>query len=160
MANATVPNQTPLRRRPRSSGGMQLAELFAPDEDHKIRLAAQIGITHGIVMANRVLSRVPSSQYVEALLKIRSDLQSAGLVFAGVESHPVPAEKIKLGLPGRDEEMENYKAAIDALGRVEIPVLCYNWMAGLGWYRTKYDAHERGGALTSEFDAEAAAAQG
>jgi mannonate dehydratase len=39
-------------------------------------------------------------------------------------------------------------------------VLCYNFMAGLGWYRTKVDVPERGGALTSEFDLQAAKAQG
>jgi mannonate dehydratase len=49
---------------------------------------------------------------------------------AGVESHPVPAEKIKLGIEGRDEELENYIAAIKALANVGIPVLCYNFMAG------------------------------
>jgi hypothetical protein len=30
------------------------------------------------------------------------------------------------------------------------------WMAGLGWYRTRADVSERGGALVSEFDNEAA----
>jgi mannonate dehydratase len=73
-------------------------------------------------------------------------------VFAGVESHPVPAEKIKLGLPGRDEEIENYIAAIRALAQVGVPMVCYNWMAGIGWYRTRVDVPGRGGALISEFD--------
>ena len=79
---------------------------------------------------------------------------------AGVESHPVPAEKIKLGVDGRDEEIENYIAAIRALGNVGIPVLCYNFMAGLSWYRTKVDAPGRGGALITDFDLQAAKAQG
>src|ERR1019366_5208500 len=73
--------------------GMQLAELFAPDDDHKIRLAAQIGITHGIVMANRVLKDIPPSRYLAALEKIRADLRSAGLVFAGVESMPADCSR-------------------------------------------------------------------
>ena len=79
---------------------------------------------------------------------------------AGVESHPVPAEKIKLGVDGRDEEIENYIAAIKALSNVGIPVLCYNFMAGLGWYRTKVDAPGRGGALITDFDNAAAKASG
>ena len=82
------------------------------------------------------------------------------MAIAGVESHPVPAEKIKLGLPGRDEEIDNYLAAIDALAKVGIPMICYNFMAGLGWYRTKSDVKERGGALSSEFSNADAKKQG
>ena len=37
---------------------------------------------------------------------------------------------------------------------------CYNWMAGIGWYRTKVDVPERGGALASEFDNQIAQKQG
>ncbi len=140
--------------------GIQLAELFALNEDHKIRLAAQIGITHAIVGVSPALSAVPRAGYVNALQKIKSDFQAAGMIFAGVESHPVPAEKIKLGLPGRDEEIENYLAAIQALAQVGVRMVCYNWMAGLGWYRTRVDLPGRGGALISEFDNEAAKKQG
>src|SRR5262249_42795863 len=94
------------------------------------------------------------------LSRIKAEFEAAGFVIAGVESHPVPAEKIKLGLEGRDEEIENYKAAIDALAKVGIPMICYNWMAGLGWYRTRVDISERGGALVSEFDCDDATKQG
>lgn len=140
--------------------GIQLAELFGLDEDHKIRLASQIGITHAIVGVSPALSQIPRGRYFEALRKIKADFQAAGMVFAGVESHPVPAEKIKLGLPGRDEELENYVAAIQALGQAGVPMVCYNWMAGLGWYRTRVDIPARGGALISEFDNQAAKRQG
>src|SRR5216683_4459423 len=89
---------TPQRKRPDPNRrGIQLAELFALDEDHKIRLAAQIGITHAIVGVLPALSRIPRGRYVETLRKIQADFLAAGMVFAGVESHPVPAEKIKLG---------------------------------------------------------------
>ena len=150
------------QRRPRDPQrrGMQLAELFAVGEDHKIRLASQIGITHAIMNTAATLSRVPRDRYVQELRKIKADLNAAGLVFSGVESHPVPAEKIKLGLPGRDEEIENYRAVIPALAQVGVSLLCYNWMAGIGWYRTRTDIPGRGGALLSEFDNKAASALG
>ncbi len=106
------------------------------------------------------LSRVPRDRYIETLEKIKADFQASGMTIAGVESHPVPAEKIKLGLPGRDEEIENYIAAIQALSKVGILMVCYNFMAGLGWYRTRVDVPERGGALVSEFDTQAAIHQG
>jgi mannonate dehydratase len=166
MSAAAVPSaaeaaSTPLRkpRDPRRRG-MQLAELFSVGEDHKIRLASQVGITHAIVSTSSTLSQVPRGRYVQQLQKIKADLNAAGLIFAGVESHPVPAEKIKLGLPGRDEEIENYLAVIQALSQVGVPLLCYNWMAGIGWFRTRTDVPGRGGALLSEFDNEVAKAQG
>jgi mannonate dehydratase len=126
--------------------------VLGPGQTDKFRLARQIGINHAIVNVAPVLGRTRREQYFETLSKLKAEYQAAGLTIAGVESHPVPAEKIKLGLPGRDEEIENYHAAIEALGKVGIPMVCYNFMAGLGWYRTKVDVPERGGALTSEFD--------
>jgi mannonate dehydratase len=142
------------------SAGLQLAELFQPDEDHKIRLASQIGITHAIVGVLSTLRAVSRGEYLEKLYRIKSKFEAAGLIFAGVESHPVPAEKIKLGLPGRDEEIENYIAAIGALSQLGASLLCYNWMAGISWYRTRTDLPGRGGALLSEFNQSDAERQG
>src|SRR5437879_3135359 len=139
---------------------IQLAELFGPVVDSKVRLARQTGVNHAIVAVSGALSQVPRDRYVETLKKIKSDFKAAGMTIAGVESHPVPAEKIKLGFPGRDEEIENYIAAIQALSQVGIPMVCYNFMAGLGWYRTRSDVPERGGALASEFDNQVATQQG
>jgi len=145
---------------PPHRGAIKLAELFGIGEDSKLRLARQIGIKHAIVSVNSALSQVPRTRYLETLEKIKADFEAAGMTIAGVESHPVPAEKIKLGLPGRDEEIENYIVAIKALSDLAIPMVCYNFMAGLGWYRTRVDVAERGGALVSEFNNEAAIQQG
>jgi mannonate dehydratase len=130
---------------------IRIAELFEPGDTRKLRLAAQAGVTDAIGRVVKVLAQVPRSGYVRTLAAIRGEFEEAGLKFAGVESHPVPAEKIKLGAPGRDEEIENYLAVIRALAENGVRLLCYNWMAGLGWYRTRVDAAERGGALVSEF---------
>src|SRR5437899_12134237 len=61
--------------------GIQLAELFALDEGHKIRLASQVGITHAIVGVLPALRSVPAKRYVETLRKIKADFQAAGLAF-------------------------------------------------------------------------------
>mgnify|MGYP001032597539 CR=1 FL=1 len=115
-------------------GGIRLALALGLGQEQRFKLARQIGVNHAIVSVLPALSKVSREQYVETLSRIKADLAAAGLTIAGVESHPVPAEKIKLGLAGRDEEIENYRAAIEALGKVGIPLLCYNFMAGLGWY--------------------------
>jgi mannonate dehydratase len=135
-----------------NQAGIKLALILGPGQNDRFRLARQIGVTHAIAGVTGALSKVRRSEYVDTLARIKAEYTAAGLIIAGVESHPVPAEKIKLGLPGRDEEIENYRAAIDALGKVGIPMVCYNFMAGLGWYRTRVDVPGRGGALTSEFD--------
>jgi mannonate dehydratase len=158
-AGARAASRTPARK-PAARRGIQLAELFGPGDRNKIRLAHQVGITHAIVGVSGALRKAPRDRYPEVLAQIKADFRDAGLVFAGVESHPVPAEKIKLGLPGRDEEIENYIAAIGALAKTGVDMVCYNWMAGIGWYRTRVDFPERGGALVSEFDNEAARKQG
>jgi mannonate dehydratase len=139
---------------------MKLAELFKPEEHEKIKVARQIGVRHAIVTVSYALDKVARDRYVETLQRIKAEFQAAGMTVAGVESHPVSAEKIKLGLPGRDEEIENYVAAVRALGEVGVPMVCYNFMAGLGWYRTRVDAQGRGGALLSEFDNQVAERQG
>lgn len=139
---------------------MKLAELFRPGQEQRLRLARQAGLNHAIVNVIGALREAPRDKYVAALKTIKRDFEEVGLTIAGVESHPVPAEKIKLGMPGRDEEIHNYLAAIEALAEVGIPMVCYNWMAGLGWFRTRTDVFERGGALVSEFDNDAAVRQG
>jgi mannonate dehydratase len=160
-APLTLSATTPLRaRRDENASGIQLAELFSMDEPFKIRLAAQAGVRHAIVLTRPVLDRVPRAHYFETLLGMKSQLADAGLSFAGVESHPVSAERIKLGQAGRDEEIENYIAVLKALSKIGVMLVCYNWMAGLSWYRTRADLPGRGGALLSEFDNRVALQQG
>jgi mannonate dehydratase len=65
---------------------------------------------------------------------------------------------MKLGLNGRDEEIQNFINAIQALSQNGIKMICYNWMAGIGWTRTNQQVTERGGAITSEFDLKTAEA--
>src|ERR1039457_2846128 len=92
-ASAAVPPAeaaagTPMRQaRGANRRGMQLAELFLPGEDHKIALAAQIGITHAIVTVSRALGAAPRTSYAEVLRQIGGEFAAAGMVFAGVEKY-------------------------------------------------------------------------
>jgi mannonate dehydratase len=160
-AGRSADDKSPLRHRaPAPQQGIKLALVLGRDTESRIRLAQQAGIRHVIVSVDQALNQVTRDRYVETLSGIKQRYNAAGMTIAGVESHPVAAEKIKLGLPGRDEEIENYRAAVEALGEIGVPMLCYNFMAGLGWYRTKIDVPTRGGALASEFDKAEAEKQG
>ena len=123
--------------------------LSLKDTD-SMKLCRQMGVTHAIT--GGPFGDISRDQYGAAARKLKEDFAEAGFTVAGIEGHPVPFEKIKLGMDGREEEMNNTLAAVEALGKAGIPMICYNFMAGLGWYRTKFDVQERGGALTSEFD--------
>lgn len=131
---------------------IKICLVWGDHNQHLVKLSEQIGVTHAIAGTAGPLSRVPRSQYAETVAKINSGYKAAGLTIAGIESHPVPANKIKLGLPGRDEEIENYIAAIKALGEAGIPMVCYDFMAGIDWYRSNLHDPGRGGCSTMSFN--------
>ena len=138
--------------------GFQLCELFSNPESQDVKIAKQLGVTH--VIAGMMLSRVRREEYADLARKTREEWNATGMRVAGVEGHPVAFEKLKLGVEGAEEEIENTKWAIAALSKAGIPMICYNFMAGLGWTRTNTKIEERGGAMTSEFDLEASKALG
>lgn len=84
------------------------------------------------------------------LVKYRDTLESFGLNLAVMEDVP-PMTKIRLGLPGRDEEIDEFKKFITNLGRIGVGVLVYDWWCGLGWQRTRHVAASRGGARVSAY---------
>jgi mannonate dehydratase len=138
-----------------SGGRIVLCELTGPG-----RLATtmqQMGLVH--VIAGMGL-RGTVEQQAEQVAKRKAEYEAAGLKIVGVEGAPVAFEKMKLGLDGRDEEIQNFVNAIQALSQNGIKMICYNWMAGVGWTRTNQKVLERGGAITSEFDLKAAEALG
>lgn len=57
------------------------------------------------------------------LRAIRAQVESHGLRLSCVEGGP-PMDKIILGADGRDEQIENFKACLRAMGEAGIPILC------------------------------------
>lgn len=85
------------------------------------------------------------------LLLMKQRFENCGITVEVIESRP-PANKIKLGLPGRDEEIAVIQELIRNMGKVGIPVWCYDFMAEFNWFRTSTTTKTRGGALVSSYD--------
>jgi len=60
--------------------------------------------------------------------------------------------RIKLGLDGRDDDIDRYGRMLHNMGELGIPLLCYNFMAQFGWFRSSAGVAGRGSALVSRFD--------
>jgi mannonate dehydratase len=78
-------------------------------------------------------------------------LAEEGFSLDVIEDNP-PMDAIRLGGPGRDEELEQFIRLVRNMGRLGVPVLCYNWMAVFGWTRTSSRIPGRAGAAASGFD--------
>ncbi|MEM1135364.1 MAG: mannonate dehydratase [Bacteroidota bacterium] len=139
---------------------MKLTMLLPPlFDERKWTLAKQIGVNHAITKAIPSLSGKAAPYNFEALQSIQEEFESAGFQLYGLEGDQFDMSSIKLGLPNRDECIEHYCQMLENMGKLGIHLLCYNFMASIGWFRTRTDIQERGGALVSEFDARTAEKQ-
>ena len=118
--------------------------------EEKLRFAAQIGVK-GIQMNNPTLPGEArwEQKDVRALV---DRIEAHGLVFEAIENVPTHFyHKVMLGLPGRDEQIENYNHTVRAVGRAGVPILGYHFMPNSVW-RTEKLAPTRGGAGATKFD--------
>ena len=112
----------------------------------------QLGVTHAICKCAPELTGLPAPWDIDALRTIHRRFADSGLVLHGLEGDPFDMQRIKLGQTGRDEDLEHYRQMLRNMGELGIPLLCYNFMAGIGWHRSQSNAVTRGGALTTRFD--------
>ncbi len=72
----------------------------------------------------------------ERLKCMKEEVEKYGLEVEVIESVNVH-EDIKLGLPSRDQYIENYIKTIENLSEIGIKVICYNFMPVFDWTRTE-----------------------
>ena len=106
---------------------------FGRKDKITLDMLRQIGV-EGIVTA---LHDVPNGEIwtEEAILDLKSYIESYGLRWSVVESLPV-CEAIKYAGPERDELIEKYKVSLANLGKCGIRTVCYNFMPVIDWIRT------------------------
>lgn len=130
---------------------MILADFLPARRDRSWDYARQAGVTHAIVRCHpRDTGLLPPFE-IDALRAVQRAFAEAGITVAGLEGDEFDMRRIKLGLPGRDEDLGNYRRMLANMGELGIPLLCYNFMATIGWSRTDTAVPARGGAQTNRF---------
>ena len=137
---------------------IEIAEVLPPYPTPLWQLVKQCGINHvvGSLDTRRGMENVSRDELpwsYMALVRLKTAYENGGFELAVIESRP-PMDKIKLGLEGRDREIETVCDLIRNMGALGIPVWCYDWMPAFGWLRTSTTTPSRGGALVTGYDHE------
>lgn len=121
---------------------MRLTTVLTPMSDENLALAAQCGVTD-------ITTRYPGPR-LDDLLQVKTRVEAYGLRLSVIEGY-LPIERIKTGQDD-GSDIEELKALIRNMGEASVGILCYNFMAGTDWVRTRLDVPERGGAKVTAFD--------
>ncbi len=123
---------------------------YGENDPVQLKHIRQIPAVKGIVSA---LPDIPAGAVwpVKGILALKDTVEKSGLELSAIESIPVH-EDIKLGLPGRDEYIENYSESIRNTGRAGIGVLCYNFMPVFDWMRTDLEKTLPDGSSCLDYD--------
>ena len=135
---------------------MKLTFLFfgnAPGE--KWILCRQMGIDHAIAKLAPELTGEPAIFNYDSFSRSKEVFNENGFALIGLEGDQMDMTRIKLGLAGREKDVELYCRMLENMGRLGVDFICYNFMY-TGWYRTHKDLAERGGASVSGFNYDAA----
>ncbi len=126
-------------------------------DNESLTLARQLGATH-VDAGGQLISSSDRGYYeFQDLLLLRQRIEDAGLQWAVLGGVPQDwCDKIKLGLPGRDEQIENWCKSLRNMGAAGVPVLGYFFSLrcrdGNYGLRTSKTTRGRGGAIVPSFD--------
>lgn len=148
---------------------IQLSEMLSPRPEPLWRLVKQSGVDNVVALLNgaeqdqRMFASVGKEGFSGTAAEdvpwgevaIKRDMEifkNYGLKMIAIED-TAPLDLVRLGLDGRDEQIDHVITQIQAMGRLGIETLCYNWMAVSSWGRTSTETIGRGGALVTSFRA-------
>ncbi len=132
---------------------------FSGNTDPKVMaLARQLGATD-LVSGFREYDLEKGYYDFHDLSLRKARIEDAGLTWSILEGIPAEwSDKIKLGLPGRDEQIENWCKTLRCMGAAGIPRLGYFFslrnVGGNYGLRTSKSTLSRGGAVVTSFDYE------
>lgn len=129
------------------------ALILPPEPDNRWQLAKQIGVTDAVIHPLEIGNNKSHWNY-DDLLRLQNWLEDAGLTFSVLEGSVPISDRIRLGREGRDEDIAEFKQFLSDCGKLGIPVVAYDWMAGVRWARTEAHIESRGGSLVTGYDEE------
>ncbi len=123
-------------------------------ESRKVALAKEMDVLGAVGGISPRMAGMPDRKNYEfeVIKAVKEAWEREGLRLRVIEGPPSLYSKTKLGLEGRDEEIENFITFIRNIGSLGIDTVCHNWMPVIGWTRSQVDTVSRGGALVSSFD--------
>jgi mannonate dehydratase len=123
---------------------------FSDMTDDMLRYAVQLGVTG--VQLNSPHLPGDAKWEAEDLRALVDKAASYGLRLEAIENVPLNfIYKAFAGLDGADEQIENYKATIRAVGEAGVPILGYNFMPNSVWTTSREDTG-RGGSIVRVYD--------
>jgi mannonate dehydratase len=150
---------------------VMICELIEPDEPSVWPIVTQAGVSSVVTLlagaeqqsrfvidenggAPRMPPIAPKGQRPwdrPAIEELQRTYAEQGFTLAAIED-TAPLDKARLGLPGRDEQIQHVIDQVEAMAACGVPVLCYNWMALSSWARTDIAVPLRGGAIATGYD--------
>lgn len=132
---------------------MRLCMFLPASADRRWTVARQMGVTRAIAKLAPDLTGRPPPHDRASLQAAIDAYGTGGFEIVGLEGDQFDMGRIKFGLPGREADLDLYCRMLEEMGRAGIRLLCLNFMAGIGWYRTRTAIPARGGATVSGFEA-------
>ncbi|GHV43265.1 mannonate dehydratase [Spirochaetia bacterium] len=130
---------------------MILTDYFYPEYDASWEYAKECGVEHGVLRLPETADfDITSCDHWNTVV---NRMKSFGIRPLVIEPLPNSVhDHIKLGDDKRDQSIEKAIGMLAVMDRLDIRILCFNFMAGIGWFRTSNNLAERGKALVTGFN--------
>lgn len=130
---------------------LEIAEFISPTPSPVWKLALQAGVNLAVGgLPFDMLEPGERLTELAPLTRMKQRYEQAGFELRVIEARP-PLNKAKRGLPGRDDEIDVVCTLIENMGKLGIPVWCYEWMTDFNWVRTNMATPSRGGSVVTSF---------
>ncbi len=90
---------------------------------------------------------------LDEILEMKGEVESKGLKIEGIESVNIH-DAIKIGLPEREQYINNYIETLENLGKADIHLVCYNFMPVFDWTRSDLAKVREDGSTVLSYDQE------